>query len=296
MEIIERFFNLFESIYNYYKDFKTFIANVNEGYFIDYNFETLLQNQEAKRLMIESVHMYGVMLLLLDRLIPALARERLVVCYIRYKGQNSSDFVNEVCKLVRGTGYSYNIKTKVEVMPKNYPLDYFSRYSVDRVLVEYLINAIKDDDVYNQLPAYPNAEHRSVALAQQASILFVLLCFVPKILDKEMTKMREIVDKHFPDNWVIPIYQGHLVDLTSYWNEGYQAASRALSNNIFPDQIKQLVYRHYSVLNQTIKKLDKYTIEGALIEEVALDHTKELMNCLRDANVTLRWLMLHKNC
>jgi len=166
MEIIERFFNLFESIYNYYKDFKTFIANVNEGYFIDYNFETLLQNQEAKRLMIESVHMYGVMLLLLDRLIPALARERLVVCYIRYKGQNSSDFVNEVCKLVRGTGYSYNIKTKVEVMPKNYPLDYFSRYSVDRVLVEYLINAIKDDDVYNQLPAYPNAEHRSVALAQ----------------------------------------------------------------------------------------------------------------------------------
>jgi len=52
--------------------------------------------------------MYGVMLLLLDRLVPALARERLVVCYIRYKGQNSSDFVNEVCKLVRGTGYSYN--------------------------------------------------------------------------------------------------------------------------------------------------------------------------------------------
>ena len=111
-----------------------------------------------------------------------------------------------------------------------------------------------------------------------------------------MTKMREIVDKHFPDNWVIPIYQGHLVDLTSYWNESYQAASRALSNNISPDQIKQLVYRHYSVLNQTLKKLDKYTIEGALIEEVALDHTKELMNCLRDANVTLRWLMMHKNC
>ena len=51
-------------------------------------------------------------------------------------------------------------------MPKNYPLDYFSRYSIDRVLVEYLINAIKDDDVYNQLPSYPNPEHRSIALAQ----------------------------------------------------------------------------------------------------------------------------------
>jgi WASH complex subunit strumpellin len=166
MEIIERFFNLFESIYNYYKDFKTFVSNVDEGYFIDYNFEALLQNQEAKRLLIESVHMYGVMLLLLDRLVPALARERLVVCYLRYKGQNSSDYVNEVCKLVRGTGYSYNPKTKVEVLPKNYPLDYFSRYPINIVQVEYLINAVKDDDVYNQLPAYPNAEHRSVALAQ----------------------------------------------------------------------------------------------------------------------------------
>ena len=42
MEIIERFYNLFESIFNYYKDFKTFIANVNEGYFIDYNLEAIL--------------------------------------------------------------------------------------------------------------------------------------------------------------------------------------------------------------------------------------------------------------
>jgi WASH complex subunit strumpellin len=96
---------LFESIFNYYKDFKTFMANVHEGYFIDYNFEQLLLNQEAKRLLIEAVYLYGVQLLLLDRLIPAIARERLVVCYIRYKGNNSSDFVNEVCKLVRGTSY-----------------------------------------------------------------------------------------------------------------------------------------------------------------------------------------------
>lgn len=41
MEIIERFFQLFESIYNYYKDLKNFLTNVQEGYFIDYNFETL---------------------------------------------------------------------------------------------------------------------------------------------------------------------------------------------------------------------------------------------------------------
>lgn len=89
------------------------------------------------------------MLLLQDRLIPAIARERLVVCYIRYKGQNSSDYVNEVCKLIKVTGYSFNPKTTNEVLPKNYPCDYFSRFSIDRVLTENLINTIKDDDVYN---------------------------------------------------------------------------------------------------------------------------------------------------
>lgn len=149
MEIIDRFFQLFESIYNYYKDFKTFVANVYEGQFIDYTFETLLQNQEAKRLLCECIHLYGSMLLLLDRLVPALARERLVVCYIRYKGQNSSDYVNEVVKLVRNTGYLYDPKAKTEVVPKMYPCEYFNRYSTDRVLIEYLINSIKDDDIYN---------------------------------------------------------------------------------------------------------------------------------------------------
>lgn len=73
--------------------------------------------------------------------------------------------MNEVCKLVRSTGYSYNRKTTAEILPKNYPCDYFSRFSIDRVLIEHLINTIKDDDVYNQLSAYPNPEHRSVALS-----------------------------------------------------------------------------------------------------------------------------------
>lgn len=86
MEIIERFFLVFDSIYNYYKEFKTFISNVHEGYFIDWNLETILLNQEGKRLLIEVIYLYGVMLLLLDRLVPSLARERLVISYIRYKG------------------------------------------------------------------------------------------------------------------------------------------------------------------------------------------------------------------
>lgn len=44
-------------------------------------------------------------------------------------------------------------------------MDYFGRFNVDRILIENLINALKDDDVYNQLAAYPNPSHRSAALA-----------------------------------------------------------------------------------------------------------------------------------
>jgi hypothetical protein len=30
--------------------------------------------------------------------------------------------------------------------------------------------------------------------------------------------MRQIVDKHFYDNWVIPFYLGYTVDLTNEWH------------------------------------------------------------------------------
>jgi hypothetical protein len=41
----------------------------------------------------------------------------------------------------------------------------------------------------------------STALATQARMLYVMLYFTPHILQSEQAVMREIVDKHFPDNW-----------------------------------------------------------------------------------------------
>eukprot|EP00351_Strombidinopsis_sp_SopsisLIS2011_P005369 CAMPEP_0116873588 /NCGR_PEP_ID=MMETSP0463-20121206/4830_1 /TAXON_ID=181622 /ORGANISM="Strombidinopsis sp, Strain SopsisLIS2011" /LENGTH=156 /DNA_ID=CAMNT_0004515943 /DNA_START=917 /DNA_END=1387 /DNA_ORIENTATION=+ len=40
-------------------------------------------------------------------------------------------------------------------------------------------------------------------------------------------------------------------------------------------------------------RLKSYLVEGQLLEEFVLDHVKDLLNCLRDANVTIRWLNLH---
>lgn len=65
-----------------------------------------------------------------------------------------------------------------------------------------VIGRLRSDDIYNQISAYPLPEHRSTALATQASMLYVILYFDPEILHNQQAKMREIVDKHFPDNWV----------------------------------------------------------------------------------------------
>ena len=101
---------------------------------------------------------------------------------------------------------------------------------------------MKDDDIYDMTLVYGNnPNHRSLALSTQASIIFTILPFVPKIMDDQDAKMREICDKHFPDNWVIPIYGGQLVDLLSYW-DSFPAAKTALLNNIQLPKIQSLCH------------------------------------------------------
>lgn len=65
-----------------------------------------------------------------------------------------------------------------------------------------VLGRLRSDDLYNQIVAYPLPEHRSTALATQASMLYVILYFAPDVLHSQQAIMREIVDKHFPDNWV----------------------------------------------------------------------------------------------
>ena len=81
-------------------------------------------------------------------------------------------------------------------------LFYHSRVPISRSYMNMLIGRLRSDDIYNQISAYPLPEHRSTALATQAAMLYVILYFTPEILHKHQAKMREIVDKHFPDNWV----------------------------------------------------------------------------------------------
>ncbi len=41
------------------------------------------------------------------------------------------------------------------------------------------------------------------------------------------------------------------------------------------------------------KQVEDYLTEGTLVEDYVLDNIGRLMSCIRECNVTLRWIMLH---
>ena len=70
----------------YYTGLQQFLTDVEDGIYIEYTFEAILYDPDGKRLMCESLYLYGVMLLLIDRLIPGPVRERLIVAHFRARG------------------------------------------------------------------------------------------------------------------------------------------------------------------------------------------------------------------
>ncbi|KAJ9583230.1 hypothetical protein L9F63_022420, partial [Diploptera punctata] len=166
------------------------------------------------------------------------------------------------------------------------------RIPVNALYVNMVLGRLRSDDVYNQIAAYPFPEHRSTALATQAAMLYICLFFAPSILHTQTAKMREIVDKYFPDNWVISIYMGITVNLIDSW-EPYKAARTALTNTLESANVKDIATRYANRMQKLIPHTQQLLKEGALTEENVLDHVSKVTNVVRECNVTLRWLMLH---
>jgi hypothetical protein len=93
-----------------------------------------------------------------------------------------------VCKLCRSTGFSVNATKK----PANYPEEFFRRYPIPRSFVQMVLGRLRTDDIYNLIAEYPNPEHRSTALATQASMLYVMLYFAPEMLQNDQVRRRRV--------------------------------------------------------------------------------------------------------
>jgi len=113
------------------------------------------------------------------------------------------------------------------------------------------------------------------------------LYFVPDVLHDETAVMREIVDKHFVDNWVVLYVTGHTVDLTLQWSK-YHAANAALQNVIDPATAKRIQTAATAELSPLRRRLAEYLSEGVLTDQYVLRHMDDVMGVLRQCNVALQ--------
>ena len=228
------------AIITYYESLRNFVEEIQRGVFIQFSLENMFQVVEGKQLISEAFYLFGVMLLLMDRIIPGSVRERIIVFYYRNKGGENIHRINETKRLCTDSGFRVEQETNLELeRPEFYPEELFEPFPLDQEVVESIITAIKDDDIYKQMAAYPQAKLRSFALANQASMIWVLLFMRAEVLHKARSTMREIVDKHFYNCWVLPFYLGHVIDLTFWWKP-YKAAKLALQNILDIESIQEL--------------------------------------------------------
>ncbi|KAI8126229.1 putative WASH complex subunit strumpellin [Lucilia cuprina] len=302
LDLLTRFYLAFESTHQYASDLQQFIDELNRGYYIQQTLETVLQDEEGKQLMCESLYIFGVILLIVDFHIPGVIRERLLMSYYRYSGSksHSDSNIDDVCMLLRSTGFVAHKNTTTTINSSksskdavaNYPESYFSRFKFEQNFVDMVIGRLRCDDIYNQLSIYPHPDHRSTALSTQAAMLYVCLYFSPKILHSQIAQMREIVDKFFSDNWIISIYMGITVNLVDAWDQ-FKAAKAALMPVIETDAIKGFCLLHKEKMEKILKQSKEILRDGVLTDYFVLQNITKIINLIRQCNVSLRWYFTH---
>ncbi|EDW41676.1 WASH complex subunit homolog 5 [Drosophila sechellia] len=311
LPLITRFYLAFQSIHHYASDLQQYIEELNTGYYIQQTLETVLQEEEGRQLLCESLYLFGVILLMVDFHIPGDVRERLLIAYYRYSGGDATPSgdesnIHDVCLLLRSTGYVHpSIAAKVlglggkqagakaaSLVVPRYPEAYFSRFPFDENFVDLVVARLRCDDIYNQLSLYPHPAHRSTALSTQAAMLYVCLYFCPKVLHSQGSQMREIVDKFFCDNWTISVYMGMTVNLVDAWLD-FKAARSAIENVVSPPAIKALCQQQNEQLGKITQKTQEIVREGVLNDNFVLEHANKIILLMRQSNVLLRWFCLH---
>eukprot|EP01029_Cantina_marsupialis_P032034 TRINITY_DN944_c0_g1_i2.p1 TRINITY_DN944_c0_g1~~TRINITY_DN944_c0_g1_i2.p1 ORF type:complete len:853 (+),score=136.99 TRINITY_DN944_c0_g1_i2:61-2619(+) len=287
---LERFYNIFENMVMYVKDLQSYWDDVQSGRYFGVKFEKILSSEViGRQLICESLYLWGVMLLLLDQRISGKIREQMVVLCCRYKNQAMLGHFDDVCKLVRSTGYVHG-----EPSPPNYPDTFFQRFSMTQGTVDMIIEQFRSGgDIYNhKTRIYSLNEHRSFALGKQSPLLFVILYFSPHTLQNEFVAMQEIVLHHFSDNWVLPVYMGVLVDLSTKWDR-YKAAKQALAQTIKMNKVNVSAQSFGKRVHLYRKEVMQLLREGELSTERTLQNTDLLLDLVRNCNTTLKWLLLH---
>lgn len=309
-QILHRFYMVFHGIVRYYQDLLQYLEDIQEGAYIQSTIESILENHDGRQLFVEALTLHGILLLLLEHRLKGDLREKIIVAYTRCKGTSDLPNFDTVCVLCHSlpsqspstltsvTSFAPFFQPSLLPVPATMltidkPEDLLARLPLPKSTVATVIGRLRTDDLYHQIRHYPNPEHRGVALHARAGCLYVLLYHFPDLLQSDSNAMREIVEKFFKDNWVLPIYLGFTVDLSVAWDR-FKAAKSSIGSALVLPAVKDLVNRHTSKVAYMIAELNGFLSEGVLTQNYVLNNIQTLVSCLRNCNVTLRWILLHR--
>lgn len=288
---VHEVFSALELILDYHQQLDRFLDNLGARAYVQTSLESLLLGADGKQLMVEAIARLAAILLMMDEVLPAEARERAVVAVYRLQGgaQAAGESFNALVTLVKGTGIAPG-----KSWPEGYPSRLLQRLPVSRAVVRTVISKMRSEDIYSNIAHYPSAEHRSTALSRQAAELYLLLLYDPELLQHDTAAMRELVDKHFADNWVVSWAPGFLADLPVQWAQ-YSAAASALNGIIAPSHVRSLATLAREAMRSVLVDVKELLREGVLSDGYVLCNVTQVFDIIRTANVILRWLLLHRS-
>ncbi|KAK9792689.1 hypothetical protein WJX73_001305 [Symbiochloris irregularis] len=265
------------------------LRTIHAGGFIQTSLESFMRAGQGQQLMLEGVAILGALLLAMDRRLPGAVRERAVVMHVRISGGAAAlgPGLNSIMALAAASGRRSGARA-----PEGWPTALFMRLPLPESVVLGVVSSARSNDVYNQVGHWPAPEHRTSALAYQASLLYLALYFVPHVLHQDTALMRTLVDKHFADSWVISWGPGLHADLAVEW-DGFRAARSALATVASPAHAKELAAAHAALWPKLQAQLDVYVRHRSLEGDFIVSHMGDLLACLRACNASLRWSLLH---
>ena len=298
---LNEFHQLFSDVLLYYLDICFFADKLESGHYVQYNIGSLLQNGKGKQLLVETLYLYGSALIAVEMYIPGTIRERLLIAHQRYcknettasEGVTPSNLqapannFEQLCKLFQRTDRE-SIQDEMPVIPTHF----LDRMEILPSLLEQVIHTLMTHDIYEDKVSFPSFKHRTARLSKQASNLFVILQFHPKMM-AQTDLMRQVVDRFFGDNWIVPLYNGELVDLSIEWSVHLHAL-QALENALPESKICSLEETNARQMMLWREEINRYLDQNVLTDLYVLEHLEKLYDCARNANVALRWRILHR--
>ncbi|XP_074579447.1 uncharacterized protein LOC141835939 isoform X2 [Curcuma longa] len=300
-EFLKRFFLLANGAVLYYLELLRYLNSMQEGLSMQCTLDSVLDDECSRQLLTESIQLFGCFLLLVEHRIGGLLREKLLVTHLRFSRCFDSPNIKHICSFCRMHRATSDMKYDVNpfslrssVIYIENPEDILARFPFPKLVVDAIICALRNADLYNQIRHYPDPQHRSMALSLQGRCMYILLLYSPEFLHDGFA-MREIVDRFFKDHWVVPLFLHYVVDLFVSW-DAFKEAKSSLSSCHSPTLVRDCCQNHCKKVRHLSSEIELILSSGVLTKDYVLDRFQNLFSLVRDCNVALCWLLLHRIC